>query len=151
MAKPTPVFYGNCDSEGRLSLDRPGDLKRHQKGYAGQRVELTLKARKSKRSIDQNSWLWGIAHPLLAEHLGYDEHEHERLHYDMLALRFGTVAVTPLLKGAAPRIVPAKTSSELNTAEFSDYMEWYVRTAASEFGCVIPLPNEAGGVGLQAA
>ncbi len=143
MSKPTPVFYGSIDSEGRLTLDRPADLKRHQKGYAGQLVELTLKARKSKRSIDQNRLLWRCIE-ILAEHLGYDAHEHERLHYDLLAIRFGTVAVPPLIKGAPPRIVPAQTSSPLKTDEFSDYVEWLVRYAAVEFGCVVELPGDEG-------
>ncbi len=144
MARPIPVFAADVDALGeRLTLQVPGDWKRYLKGLAGKRLELIARERKSKRSVDQNSYIWGVAYPIIAEHLGYDAHEHERLHYDLLAIRFGTVAQSPLLKGAPPRIVPARTSSELNTEEFSQYMEWLIRYAATEFGCVIPLPNEA--------
>ncbi len=144
MAKPVPVFVGDVDALGeRLTLQAQGDWKRYLKGFAGKRLELTARERKSKRSVDQNAWHWGVAIPLIAETLGYDAHEHERLHYDLLAVRFGTVAIAPLIKAAPPRIVPAKTSSELNTEEFSQYMEWLIRYAATEFGCAIPLPNEA--------
>jgi hypothetical protein len=38
---------------------------------------------------------------------------------------------------------PAKTSSQLSTKEFSDYMEWLVRWAAMEHGIRVPLPGES--------
>jgi hypothetical protein len=110
--------------------------------FKGRTVTVTVARETRKRSLAQNAWLWGVALPLIAEYLGYDHHEHERLHYDLLSVRFGTVAVAPLVDGAQPRIVPKKTSSELTTAEFTEYMEWLLRFAADKWGVVLPLPDE---------
>lgn len=97
---------------------------------------------KRSRSVRQNAWLWGVALPTIAESIGYDVHEHEVLHYDLLSVHFGTVATTTKLPSQVIRIVPKRTSSELTVEEFSAYMEWLVRYAATNLGCVVPLPNE---------
>lgn len=142
MAK-TPGFIGFVDDAGHFTLDRREDFLKALEPFKGQEVVLTVEARGRSRSAAQNRWLWGCALPLIADHCGYDHHEHERLHYDLLSVRFGTVAIAPLVPQAPPRIVPSKTSSELNTKEFSEYMDWLVRYAAETFSVVIPLPDEA--------
>lgn len=115
-----------------VDLDREA-IRRAMKEYEGQRVFVTIT---DQRSLAQNSYFWGVALPMLAEHLGYDHHEHEMLHYEMLAKRFGTVEKNGL-------VLPAQTSSKLTVREFSDYVDWFVRVAAQDFGVVIPLPNES--------
>jgi hypothetical protein len=117
------------------------EIQRHEE-FRGKEVVVTVELPTRKRSLAQNRWLWGKALPPIAEHCGYDAHEHERLHYDLLSVRFGTHAIQPLIPGAPPRIVPVKTSSELTTKEFAEYMEWLVRYAASEFNVVLELPDE---------
>lgn len=134
-------FPGFCDDAENISI--PGLSKEIKRRFKGGDFVVTLAKNSRKRSTSQNAWIWGVAYPLLADHLGYDHHEHERLHYDLLSVRFGTKAVAPLLPGAPPRIEPQRTSSELTTKEFSDYMDWLVRYAATEFGVVIPLPDDA--------
>ena len=127
-----PPYVAKVDEQGRLETTC--------RDLAGKLVEI--RERKSQRSLEQNRWIWGVAYPLIAEHCGYDHHDHESLHYDLLAVRFGTKAVTPMIPTAPPRIVPVKTSSELTVKEFSDYMDWLVRYAAQTFDVVIPLPDE---------
>lgn len=144
------VWFGFVDDAGNFSVDRQRQfLAWLAKQFRGREVEVSVQARSKVRSVRQNAWLWGCALPIIAEHCGYDEHEHERLHYDLLAVRFGTMAVSPIMPGAPPRIVPQRTSSQLSTREFADYMEWLVRYAADpqnfpEHGIVIPLPDEPG-------
>lgn len=136
------TLLGFCDDDGNIAA--MPDMGRYiRESFKGKEFVITVKAKESKRSIAQNRWLWGQALPLIAEHLGYDRHEHDRLHYDLLAVRFGTEAIAPLLPGAPPRIAPKRTSSRLTVAEFSDYMDWLCRYAATEFGVVLPLPDEA--------
>lgn len=108
----------------------------------GEAVTVKVSKQVDKRSVRQNKWIWGVAYPLIAEHLGYDAHEHEQLHYDLLSVRFGTHAIQPKIPGAPPRIEPVRTSSQLTVTEFSDYMEWLCRYAAQEFDVVLPLPDE---------
>ena len=135
----TPVFGGRVVG-GRVEFD-PTEAharRQHLAALEGKRVETVIRPRKTKRSGVQNNWLWGVAIPLLADALGYDTHEHEQLHYQLLAECFGSA-----YDQRFGREVPRVTSSRLSTKEFSDYMEWLVRWAAVEHGCIIPLPNES--------
>lgn len=130
------TYYATVQDNGSL-VTRCPVLK-------GKQVVIT--ERKSKRSNEQNRWLWGCAIPLIAEHCGYDAHEREALHYELLAVRFGTVE-SKLRPGVQ---MPAKTSSQMNTRDFSAYMEWLARYAATELGVIIPLPDERWLIGETA-
>jgi len=123
-----PTYYATVDADGKLVTRCPV--------LRGKQVVIT--ERKAKRSQEQNRWLWGCAIPLIAEHCGYDAHEREALHYELLAVRFGTVKS----KLGGDAVLPARTSSQMNTRQFSDYMEWLARYAATELGVIIPLPDE---------
>ena len=141
MAKSfVPVFNGVVTADGRLELDgiEAMQRRRYLRSLVGKRVGVVVRERRSQRSTNQNAWLWGIALPLLAEELGYDEHEHETLHYALLGECFGHV-----YDPRSGQTMLAKTSSQLNTKEFADYMEWLVRWAATEHNCRIPLPGES--------
>jgi len=136
------VFVGFVDDAGHFALDNATAFREYVQQFKGEEVEVTVERKRRQRSSAQNRFLWGACLPAIAEHCGYDHHEMERLHYDLLSVRFGTTAIAPLMDGAPPRIVPTRTSSELNTAEFSDYLEWLVRFAAEKFGVVISFPDE---------
>jgi hypothetical protein len=135
-----PVFHGRVSPDGKLVLEEAesGLRKEYLRGLAEKPVDITIKVHRSKRSLDQNKWLWGVAIPLVADALGYDLDEHERLHYALIDLCFGTMWDTRL--GIE---LPKVRSSQMNTKEFSDYMEWLVRWAARDHGIVIPLPSES--------
>jgi hypothetical protein len=143
MAKPAPLPLV-------LVVPVDGQLDRHQvtrllgvfPSYAGASVTVTIEKTKATRSAAQLRWLWGRALPLIADHCGYDAHELERLHYDLLAVRFGTHAEVPLLAAAPPRIVPRMSTRDLSVGEMSLYMDWLVRYAADSLGVVVPLPDE---------
>lgn len=119
-------------------MDNPAAFREHLVHLAARRVEVVVRRERSRRSLAQNAWVWGVAYPLLAETLGYDRDEHETLHYALVE-KWGGKRFDERLRVD----VPNKRSSKLSTVEFSDYMEWLVRFAAREFNCVIPLPDEA--------
>jgi len=131
------LHLGHVSASGQLVLDDRSKLTADVRRFAGKRVELVVRLRRSQRSVDQNRWLRGVAIKILAEHLGYDRHEYEDLHYALMEKCFGTRWNRTL-----QRQVPKVRSSKMSTREFSDYMEWLVRYAAQEFHCHIPLPNE---------
>lgn len=138
----TPAFFGHVTTSGKLILDDRSGFVAHTRTFQGQAVEVSIRKKRSKRSLDQNAWLWGVALPLIAEHCGYDQHEHDMLHYELLAKRFGVVEVASHLPDTQPFTMPVQTTSKMNTREFCDYMEWLVRFAAMDLGVEIPLPNE---------
>ena len=135
-----PVWHGRVADDGRLTLDsmEATDRQRYLRGLIGKAVDVVVRVHRKKRSVDQNAWLWGPAYEVLGETLGYDVHEHEQMHYAILAEYFGTV-----YDPRSGMTFPARTSSQLNTKEFSTYMDWLVRWAATEHGAVIPLPDES--------
>ena len=133
-----PVFVGLA-KDGSVVWDGPEfiKLRSYLRSVDGKAIEAVIRPKRNKRSIDQNAWIWGVAYPLLGECLGYDRHEHDQLHYALLAECFGTT-----YDQRFGRDIPRVTSSKMTTKEFSDYMEWLVRWSASEHGCIIPLPGE---------
>lgn len=136
-----PVFHARVSDDGaRVDFDGIEKARRHGylKTLAGQRVDVVLKPHREKRSDRQNRWWWGIAVPLIAHELGYDKHDHDELHYALVALCFGTHHDEKL-----NMTIPNARSSQLTTAQFSELMEWAVRWAAQEHGIQVPLPGEA--------
>ncbi len=133
-----PVFHGMV-KDGRLELavSEVETRRRHLASLEGREVDVFVRKHQNKRSIDQNAWLWGVAYPTLAECLGYDAHELDMLHYACLGECFGTT-----YDQRFGRELPRVKSSKMHIKEFSDYMEWLCRWAATTHDCVIPLPGE---------
>lgn len=129
--------------EGRIDAELRGRIFATLRKHAGAELDIEIRAHRKNRSLAQNAWLWGCAYPLIAEEIGYDRHEHDELHYWLVATCFGTHFDERL--GAD---VPNARSSKLTTKEFGDYMEWLVRFAAQKWNCVIPLPDEDSGASL---
>ena len=136
----TPVFTAEVSETGKLELPATTrrDFARYVKTLKGKRVVVSVKEDRPTRSQAANRWWWGVCVPLIAYELGYDKHEHERVHYALVSKCFG-VTIDPKLGTEVPNV----RSSKLNTAQFSELMEWAVRFAATEWGIVIPLPGEA--------
>jgi hypothetical protein len=112
----------------------PGMRRRFQ----ALRGTVEIRSVQPTRTLGQNAWVWGVAYPAIADALGYEPHEHEDVHYGLVA-KWGGEHFDKRLG----MMVPNKRSSKLTTKEFSDYMEWLVRYAAKECGgVVIPLPDE---------
>jgi hypothetical protein len=135
-----PVFHGEVSADGRLMLLEVEQARRRSylQSIAGKDVDVIVRVHRERRSDLQNRWWWGIAVPLIAQELGNDKHEHEAVHYALVAKCFGTTW-NPALKQEIPNV----RSSHLTTAQFSDLMAWVVRWAADEYNIVIPLPGES--------
>ncbi len=59
---PRNAFAGRVTDDGsKIDLESPKSMREHVKKLAGKRVVVTVQAAKSKRSLDQNAWNWGVA------------------------------------------------------------------------------------------
>lgn len=141
----TPVFTVTVSKGGQLQFPAPDRraLDMWLLTLAGKRVTVKIAKEKKKRSDQQNRWLWGVAYEIIVAEAGYERHEREAakeyLHYKLVKLCFGT-HFDPRLGDDVPNV----RSSKLSTVEFTDYMKWLVRYAATEMnGMQIPMPNEA--------
>lgn len=128
-----PIHHGVITGD-KLILDNPIRYLDYFKKLSGKRIELTLKEEKSQRSLNQNSYYWGVVLKVLSEHTGYDPDDiHEICRY-MFLKSFKTVG--------SKELEYVKSTADLNTAEFEEYLEKIRRWAAVELNCYTPLPNE---------
>lgn len=97
---------------------------------------LDLKRHKNKRSIPQNSYLWGVVYKVIAEELGYDESDiHEYCKEKFLPKRELTNKITG-------EIFEAKEStSKMDKEKFSKYIESILKWASIELNIYVPESN----------
>ncbi len=122
------IFRGEVQ-QGVMVLEKPDGWKLQLCILEGKQIEVILRQYRKGRSNEQNRWYWGCIVPLLAEHCGYDK---EEMH-DALRWKF--------LRKHAALIETVRSTTELTTAEFSDYCE-QCRRFAAEMSVYIPSPNE---------
>ena len=98
-------------------------------------ARVTIEEAKSKRSDQQNRYLWGCCYPALCAHLpGWDA---EDVHEYMLGEHFGWETLEGLGKR---RLRPIRRSSKLSTTEFVDFVGFIQRKSA-ELGIFIADPQ----------
>jgi hypothetical protein len=131
------VSFTASVKNGNLRAADAGFARRAVASFEGEQVEVIVRKWKAKRSNKQNAWEWAVAIPLIAEHCGYDAHEHEALHYELSKIYFGK-----RVNDVTGFETPVGRTSRLDTKDYCDWMEWLCRWAAKELGVVIPLPSE---------
>lgn len=123
------IHEGRVD-KGQLHLKNKSRYLVQLSKLEGKEIELIIRQKKSQRSLDQNSYYWGVVVAILGDHCGYDPEEmHEALKFKFLRKgKEGLETVT--------------STTDLNTKEFEDYLERIRRWASMELNCFIPQPNE---------
>lgn len=103
--------------------------------YLAGKTSVTVRFSGPKRSLRQNKFLWGVAYQLIADHTGMScEDIHDWCKSEFLPRRFIT------LGGKEKEI--RKSSADLDTREFGEFLERIRVWAGTDLGVVIPLPNE---------
>lgn len=132
---PVPVFLGRVIVGGILVLDQPADYARYRRRLEGQLVEVVLRKRRSKRSIDQNDYLHAVPFPMIAKETGDDI---EGTKFDVMGEWSGWRQVK-----RSGLWVPNKLhTSERTVEEISELIEWIPPWALRVLNLNIPLPNE---------
>ena len=99
-------------------------IKTAKEGY-----ECIIRKIKKQRSLNQNSYYWGIVIKIMSQELGYTDNEMHQ------------VFASEFLMYINRDRKFIKSTTELSTIEFENYLE-NCRRLASEQGIFIPLPNE---------
>ena len=128
-----PVHRGKIE-KGRKIYDNPSRYLVLLSKLEGKRFEEVIRKEKSKRSLSQNSYYWGVVVEILRDYFVYEEDEAEEVH-DGLKLKFLRIHEGEALE-------TMRSTTKLNTAEFEDYLEKIRRWASKEHGVYIPSPNE---------
>jgi hypothetical protein len=126
-----------------------GILKRNRnlildalKSFEGQNILITIQKQKKTRSNPQNAFYYGVVVPIMQQCLkdaGYLM-TNEQMH-EMLKLRFlkESILVNEQTGEYLERI---KSTTELSTIEFMEYILEIQKFAVEYFNTVIPDPNE---------
>jgi hypothetical protein len=126
-----------------------GNLKRNRnfilnavKTFEGQEVILTIQKAKKRRTTPQNSFYHGVVVPIMQQALkdsGYLM-TNESVH-DMLKLRFLKESIL-VNENTGEYIERIKSTTELTTTQFAEYILDIQKFAVEYFNVIIPDPNQ---------
>ena len=126
-----------------------GNLKRNRnlilnalESFEGQEVILTIQKAKKRRSNPQNSFYHGVVIPIMQQCLkdaGYLM-TNESVH-DMLKLRFLKESIL-VNENTGEYIERIKSTTELTTTQFAEYILDIQKFAVEYFNVIIPDPNQ---------
>jgi len=122
-------FYGAILHD-KVVLQTPAAFKAYVKTFEGKQIELTVGSVKKSRSNNQNRYYWGVVVTMLSDETGYSTDEM----HDALRMLF--------LQDRTKKIPTIKSTTDLSTVEFEDYLAKIRQWAAETLNCVIPDPNE---------
>jgi len=129
MKKINIIFDGRVE-DGIIKLKDEPFYFRYLNSLNGKDIELIIRERNLVRTSPQNAYYWAVVVELIAEELGYDKEEaHEALKFKFLRKHSG-------------KLPSVRSTTDLDTKEFEDYVEKIRRFAAEELNINIPDPNQ---------
>lgn len=101
---------------------------------------IEVNEQKSKRSLQQNAYLWGVVYPTIIKAGGETlaGWTNDDIHEYLLGEHFGWEVLSGFDR---KRVRPIRRSSRLSVSEFMDYLA-FIQHRMAEHGIVIPDPNE---------
>ena len=133
-------FTTTANADGIIKASAPHQIQMRCVALAGKRVTVTIETAKKKRSLEQNAYYFGCVVPIMQatfNQLGND-FSREQTH-DILRAKFLTVDIVNVDEVIAQRI---KSTTELTTTQFAEYILQIQQWAASTFYVHVPDPNE---------
>lgn len=122
------MIYGTV-KKGMFSNQRA--LFDELRKWEGKNIKVSVSKRVPKRSLPQNNYLWGIVYKTIGDFLGYTVDEvHEVM--GQMFLKYHD-------KNGLERI---RSTTELSTEEFTEYVEHVRRFFLQEYNIYTPNPNE---------
>lgn len=127
------IFYATVKEDLSISFLNIAKVKQHILPLRGQTVEVTIEKRRKRRTDNQNSYYWGVVIRTIANECGYRSDEELAAVHAELKKKF--------LPHNGKLAIPQSTT-KLNTAEFTRYIEAVRDWAVSELGIYIPDAGE---------
>jgi hypothetical protein len=133
------------EGSSEVDFDVPAAYRAYVRRFQGEEVEVEIRKRRAKRSLDQNAALHAMLTPWCLE-----GHLMDDLKRDVLRAVFGTREVVNAITGELEVVLAKPHTSKLNTQEFAFLMERAVEIAA-ECGVILELPDEYNARKAEAA
>lgn len=97
---------------------------------------IEIKEAKEKRTLNQNSYYW-VCLGIVGKHCGYTSDEmHELMKFKFLGVQEMSI------KHTGEVLKSLKSTSKLNTLEFTAYIENIRNWSLNELDCYLPTPEE---------
>lgn len=128
-------FFGFVNDDGKLLWDFPSQVKAFISTLKGCEIEVEIRERRKKRSLDQNAGFHAMITPWARD----EGHNITELKRDLLGEIFGwSDVVSPLSQNRTPKLAH---TSELTVSQFSELIERTLDIAAG-CGYVLVAPDE---------
>lgn len=140
MASYEFPFFGNVDINGKLSINDKSNFVKYLKQFAPinkdfTEVEILVRKRKSKRSLEQNR-LWWLYITILANETGMVKEEmHE-------VCKFKFLQKEKVIEATGEIVKYIESTTKLNKSEFADMIAELQQWAAESLNIVLPSPVE---------
>ena len=141
MSEITLEYTGKVQ-DGKLEIVHRKKMAEEVKAFEGNNVVITIKRKKKKRSTPQNAYYWGVVVPIVQQGLkdaGFQGMSKEKTH-DFLKLEFLKDILVNEETGEAIGVI--KSTTELSTSEFMDFLAEVQQWASEFLNVYIPDPNE---------
>ena len=134
------IFYGKT-IDGKPKIARRSELEEVLQSFDGKEFQITVEKKKKSRSLNQNSYYWGVVIPSVRaglHDLGMKLSRQEV--HELLKLKFLKKEIINEKTGEVFEYIGG--SSELTTTEFMDFIAELQQWSAEYLNVVIPSPNE---------
>lgn len=132
-----PKFH--CKTvKGQLILNDKKAFDEYVQSLTDGEYDLILKEKKSQRSLNQNSYYWGVPVKLISDHTGHTPNEVHELLKSMFLKKYLDVDT----KEGQQTFSIVRSTVSLNTKEMEEYLANIRMWASMDLGVVIPEPNE---------
>jgi hypothetical protein len=135
-------WFGEVKEDGTMHIRNRAAFNRYLLSFKGKQVRITIEKLKKKRSNPQNRFYWGIVVPLVKDGLinaGYELLSSENVH-DFLKGQF--LKGENINKDTGDILTYTKSTTELSTSEFMDFIAAIQQWAAENLSITIPDPIE---------
>ena len=110
-------------------------FEKHLRKFEGKEVQIKVQRPKSTRSLNQNNYYWGCVVDLVMKEMGDLTKAETHVLLGSLFLKVG-------LDVKGKRYEGVRSTTDLSTVEFEEYLEQIRRWASVELHLSVPLPNE---------
>lgn len=134
------IFFGKTIN-GVPKIARRAEMQDALLAFEGKEFQITLEKKKKSRSLNQNSYWWGVVIPMVREGLkeqGMKLSKEET--HELLKAKFLQKEVVNENTGEVFKYVSG--SSELTTSGFMDFIAEVQQFSAEYLSVNIPAPNE---------
>jgi hypothetical protein len=122
------IFKGKINN-GKIQLNKPDQFKSHLTSLEDNDIQVIVRKDRKNRTDQQNKYYWGAIIEILGKELGYTPEEmHEALKWQFLKKN-----------GIIPTV---RSTTELSTSDFKEYIEKIKIWAAEEMDIFLPDPDE---------